>query len=152
MNFPGIDRSISEKTIAEGKRFVSRYYRNRRLGEFLKELDLSEGHSKELLKELVGLEKLVDNGKTKGKMYKLKPMTEGKINNSSLKSDELFPMRGIEDEYLSSRAAVYCCNHSMLLGSLDLTGSHIIRYAQCRPRLCVGFGYDNFFKEIFRVL
>ena len=45
MNFPGIDRSISEKTIAEGKRFVSRYYRNRRLGEFLKELDLSEGHS-----------------------------------------------------------------------------------------------------------
>lgn len=45
MNFPGIDRSISDKTIAEGKRFVSRYYRNRRLGEFLKELDLSEGHS-----------------------------------------------------------------------------------------------------------
>jgi ATP-dependent DNA helicase RecG len=45
MNFPGIDRSISETTIAEGKRFVSRYYRNRRLGEFLKELDLSEGHS-----------------------------------------------------------------------------------------------------------
>ena len=36
MNFPGIDRSISEKTIAEGKRFVSRYYRNRRLGEFFK--------------------------------------------------------------------------------------------------------------------
>ena len=168
MNFPGIDRSISEKTIAEGKRFVSRYYRNRRLGEFLKELELSEGHSsgiptiqeelakngspraefftdedrramriripihlaflvnnneittsdgyekatnklskkkmeqydkilklmddgnwhktaeiaeklelkdtrtKELLKELVGLKKLVDNGKTKGKIYKLK--------------------------------------------------------------------------------
>lgn len=45
MNFPGIDRSVSEKTIAEGKRFVSRYYRNRRLGEFLKELELSEGHS-----------------------------------------------------------------------------------------------------------
>ncbi len=45
MNFPGIDRSISEKAIAEGKRFVSRYYRNRRLGEFLKELELSEGHS-----------------------------------------------------------------------------------------------------------
>ncbi|MBP0978973.1 MAG: AAA family ATPase, partial [Oscillospiraceae bacterium] len=42
---PGIDRSVSLKTIAEGNRFVSRYYRNRRLGEFLKELDLSEGHS-----------------------------------------------------------------------------------------------------------
>jgi ATP-dependent DNA helicase RecG len=34
MNFPVIDRSISEKTIAEGKRFVLRCYRNRRLGEF----------------------------------------------------------------------------------------------------------------------
>ena len=45
MNFPGIDRSVSSKTIAEGERFVSRYYRNRRLGEFLKELELSEGHS-----------------------------------------------------------------------------------------------------------
>ncbi len=29
----------------EGRRFISRYYRNRRLGEFLKELDLAEGHS-----------------------------------------------------------------------------------------------------------
>lgn len=45
MNFLGIDRWISEKTIAERKRFVSRYYRNRRLGEFKKELDLSEGNS-----------------------------------------------------------------------------------------------------------
>lgn len=45
MNFPGIDRSISDKTIVEGSRFVTRHYRNRRLGEFLKELDLSEGHS-----------------------------------------------------------------------------------------------------------
>lgn len=45
MNFPGVDRSISASTIAEGKRFISRYYRNRRLGEFLGELDLFEGHS-----------------------------------------------------------------------------------------------------------
>lgn len=34
MNFPGIDRSISERIIAEGKRFVSRYYRNRDLVNF----------------------------------------------------------------------------------------------------------------------
>ena len=45
MNFPGFDRSISKETITEGKRFVSRHYRNRRLGEFLKELQLTEGHS-----------------------------------------------------------------------------------------------------------
>ncbi|MBQ6697347.1 MAG: AAA family ATPase [Lachnospiraceae bacterium] len=45
MNFPGIDRSIPQKAIEEGERFCSRYYRNKRLGEFLKELDLSEGRS-----------------------------------------------------------------------------------------------------------
>lgn len=45
ISFPGIDRSISQKTIEEGERFSSRYYRNKRLGEFLKELDLSEGKS-----------------------------------------------------------------------------------------------------------
>ena len=164
--FSGDRQIYFRKTIAEGKRFVSRYYRNRRLGEFLKELDLSEGHSsgiptiqeelekngsaefftdedrramriripihpaflkaddeislpdsyekatkklskkkieqydkilkilndgewhktaeiadnlglkdtrtKELLKELIALDKLIDNGKTKGKLYRLK--------------------------------------------------------------------------------
>ena len=45
ISFPGIDRSVSKSTIEEGKRFISRQYRNRRLGEFLKELDLSEGKS-----------------------------------------------------------------------------------------------------------
>ena len=45
INYSGIDRSISQKTIAEGERFKSRYYRNKWLGEFLKELDLTEGQS-----------------------------------------------------------------------------------------------------------
>ena len=45
ISYPGIDRSISLKTIAAGERFKSRYYRNKRLGEFLKELDLTEGKS-----------------------------------------------------------------------------------------------------------
>lgn len=66
MNFPGIDRSISEKTIAEGRRFVSRYYRNRRLGEFLKELDLSEGHSSGIPTIQEELEK---NGSPRAEFY-----------------------------------------------------------------------------------
>ena len=45
ISYPGIDRSILQKTIAEGEQFKSRYYRNKRLGEFLKELDLTEGKS-----------------------------------------------------------------------------------------------------------
>ena len=42
---PGIDRSISASTIEKGERFKSKNYRNRRLGEFLKELELTEGRS-----------------------------------------------------------------------------------------------------------
>lgn len=44
INCPGIDRSVPDEAIKKGIRFRSRYYRNRRLGEFLHELDLCEGH------------------------------------------------------------------------------------------------------------
>ena len=45
LSYSGPDRSISLETIAEGVRFPTRRYRNRRLGEFLKELNLTEGRS-----------------------------------------------------------------------------------------------------------
>ncbi|MCP5105721.1 MAG: transcriptional regulator, partial [bacterium] len=41
-SFPGPDRSIKKEDI-EQFRFLARRYRNRRIGEFLKELDLTEG-------------------------------------------------------------------------------------------------------------
>jgi len=41
-SFPGPDRSITDKDMREF-RFLSRRYRNRRVGEFLKELDMTEG-------------------------------------------------------------------------------------------------------------
>ena len=44
LSFPGPDRSIRMEDFAAG-RAVSRRYRNRRIGEFLKELDLTEGRS-----------------------------------------------------------------------------------------------------------
>ena len=44
LSFPGPDRSIKMDDLRAG-RAVSRRYRNRRIGEFLKELDLSEGRS-----------------------------------------------------------------------------------------------------------
>ena len=40
--------------------------------EIAEKLELKDTRTKELLKELVGIDQLVDNGKTKGKMYKLK--------------------------------------------------------------------------------
>lgn len=45
LSFPGPDRSISNEAIEKGAILHSRRYRNRRLGDFLKELDLTEGRS-----------------------------------------------------------------------------------------------------------
>jgi len=42
LSVPGPDRSITDNDMREF-RFLSRRYRNRRVGEFLKELDLTEG-------------------------------------------------------------------------------------------------------------
>jgi ATP-dependent DNA helicase RecG len=44
LSFPGPDRSISLDRLQQG-RAVARRYRNRRIGEFLKELDLCEGRA-----------------------------------------------------------------------------------------------------------
>jgi len=44
LSFPGPDRSIKMEDLRKGKA-VSRRYRNRRIGEFLKELNLTEGRS-----------------------------------------------------------------------------------------------------------
>ena len=44
LSFPGPDRSIRLDQLRAG-RAVSRRYRNRRIGEFLKELDLTEGRA-----------------------------------------------------------------------------------------------------------
>lgn len=44
VSYQGPDRSISEKSI-ENKNMIARKYRNRRIGEFLKELKLTEGRN-----------------------------------------------------------------------------------------------------------
>lgn len=45
LSYSGPDRSISMEMIKEAKNLRSRRYRNRRLGEFLKELNLTEGRA-----------------------------------------------------------------------------------------------------------
>ncbi len=45
LSFPGPDRTISKSDIDNGNKIVSRRYRNRRLGDFLKEMGLTEGRS-----------------------------------------------------------------------------------------------------------
>ncbi len=45
LNFAGPDRSISMDAIHKAHKLVARRYRNRRLGDFLKELELTEGRA-----------------------------------------------------------------------------------------------------------
>ena len=45
LSHAGPDRSISDEAIRKAKKLKTRKYRNRRLGDFLKELDLSEGRA-----------------------------------------------------------------------------------------------------------
>jgi len=45
LSYGGPDRSISMEAIREAKKLRARRYRNRRLGEFLKELNLTEGRA-----------------------------------------------------------------------------------------------------------
>lgn len=45
LNFPGPNSTIPKDAITAGDRLISRRYRNRRLGDFLKELELTEGRS-----------------------------------------------------------------------------------------------------------
>ena len=58
LSFPGPDRAIKMDALRQGKA-VSRRYRNRRIGEFLKELDLTEGRSTGIRKMLKAM---ADNG------------------------------------------------------------------------------------------
>lgn len=45
LSYAGPDRSITAEAIKEAKKLKARRYRNRRLGDFLKELDLTEGRA-----------------------------------------------------------------------------------------------------------
>jgi len=56
LSFPGPERSIKMADLRAG-RAVSRRYRNRRIGEFLKELDLTEGRSTGISKILKVMKK-----------------------------------------------------------------------------------------------
>lgn len=57
-SYPGPDRSIKIEALAAGS-FVARRYRNRRIGEFLKDLDLTEGRGTGIPK---AIQAMAENG------------------------------------------------------------------------------------------
>ena len=53
LSYSGPDRSISDADLKEAKHLKARRYRNRRLGDFLKELSLSEGRLRHTQKSMI---------------------------------------------------------------------------------------------------
>ena len=58
VSFPGPDRSVTQEGL-KNYRVSSRRYRNRRIGDFLKELHLTEGRNTGFKKIVDALEKMV---------------------------------------------------------------------------------------------
>lgn len=58
LSFPGPDRSIKDEDLKSGN-IIARRYRNRRIGEFLKELDMTEGRC-------TGIPKMINSMKNNG--------------------------------------------------------------------------------------
>ncbi|MBN8246734.1 MAG: hypothetical protein J0L84_04745 [Verrucomicrobia bacterium] len=72
LSFPGPDRSIALADLRRGKA-VSRRYRNRRIGEFLKELDLTEGRA-------TGIPKILQAMRTNGSPMPIIQTDEDRIS------------------------------------------------------------------------
>ena len=73
--------SYEKATIKSSKKKIEQYEKILKLlndGEWHKTVEIADNlglkdtRTKELLKELIALDKLIDNGKTKGKLYRLK--------------------------------------------------------------------------------
>lgn len=124
LNCPGPDRSISMESIVKGEMLKSRRYRNRYLGDFLKELDLTEGRS-------TGVptiqEKLANNGSPRATFETTEdrltflvhipihpecennPLSVGRINNlSSSETSARITAEGLESFRKSSETRERC--------------------------------------------
>lgn len=84
MSYPGPDRSVKTSELAKGH-VTSRRYRNRRLGEFLEELDLTEGRG-------TGIPKILRAMKENGS-----PRPKGVINREDPFGDAR-RLKHLEDE------------------------------------------------------
>ena len=122
LSFPGADRSISAEGLRQF-RAVSRRYRNRRVGEYLKELGLTEGRNTGIRKMLAALR---NNGSPdpifetdEGRLYFLvtifarqgeKQQSEGSLRNFAREGDASYSGYGDEGGLSTTRdgAATVC--------------------------------------------
>lgn len=92
LSYSGPDRSITTEAIKAAQRLKARRYRNRRLGDFLKELDLTEGRAtgiptiQKSLRENGSGKAVIDTDEDRTYFLMTIPCREDMINSNSLET------------------------------------------------------------------
>ena len=141
LNCPGPDRSIPMSAIKKGDSLKSRRYRNRRLGDFLKELDLTEGRS-------TGVptiqEKLAGNGSPRATFETTEdrltflihiPVHAGCGSKSVLEMDSATTERTTEKTNETTEKTTESTTETTTESTTETTTEKIIRLMKKNPRI-----------------
>jgi len=147
LSFPGPDRSIRMADLRSG-RAVSRRYRNRRVGEFLKELDLTEGRS-------TGIPKILRN-----MVANRSPLPEFESDEDRSYYLVRLPALKTVEQNLSARSGAYDEAHDEAHDHLNVTEVEILSICLASDKsvseLLEGLGYvsrtGNFKKAMKRLV
>ncbi len=105
LSYAGPDRSISAEMINAAKKLKARRYRNRRLGDFLKELDLTEGRAtgiptiQKALKDNGSASATIDTDDDRTYFLITIPCLEDMVSHSAIPLDEI-EMKDFDDRLL----------------------------------------------------
>lgn len=106
LSYSGPDRSITAEAIKEAKKLKARRYRNRRLGDFLKELDLTEGRAtgipsiQKALKDNGSEKATIDTDDDRTYFLMTIPCRSDMVNVNNFPSAEVEPIRRDLDKQL----------------------------------------------------
>ena len=106
LSYSGPDRSITAEAIKEAKKLKARRYRNRRLGDFLKELDLTEGRAtgipsiQKALKDNGSEKATIDTDDDRTYFLMTIPCRSDMVNVNNFTSAEVEPIRRDLDKQL----------------------------------------------------
>ena len=122
LSFPGPDRSIRMEDLRAGKA-VSRRYRNRRIGEFLKELELTEGRSTgipKILRTMAANGSPVPEFETDDERssYLVRLLAHPRAGTSDAEANDI--LTGLSRDQVSVLRK--CLNDSVIAGLMDVVG------------------------------
>ena len=123
MSYSGPDRSITTEAIKAAQRLKARRYRNRRLGDFLKELDLTEGRAtgiptiQKSLRENGSDKAVIDTDEDRTYFLMTIPCREDMINSNRLETSteahsdlDTRLLQILGQSFVKVQTSIYQCN------------------------------------------